>query len=93
MKKIAKPKGVIGTYKRRNKISDAFYETVLNQVGGDWDERIHTKNKSKYKEVVTSIESGVLVKECNDAKAFDWKDLDYGYYIKEAEKLLVVRNV
>lgn len=34
-----------------------------------------------------SIESGVKVKTCNDMSTFTW-DIDYDYYIKEAEKLL-----
>jgi len=90
MRKVAMPKGEIGGYKRRNKISDELYEKVLAEIPkGTWDARIHTKNKSKYEEVETSIESGWLVKECNRADKFDWSDLDYDYYIKEVEKLMI----
>lgn len=93
MKKIAKPKGKIGAFKRKNKISDSYYEKILNEVGDAWDERIHTFNKKTYSEVVTSVESGWKVKECNNIKDFSWSDVDYNYYIEEAEKLLVVRDV
>lgn len=90
MKKIATPKGEIGHYKRKNGISDETYRTVLSQIPqGVWDERIHTKNKSKYAAVVTSIESGKLVKECNHIRNFSWRDVDYDYYINEIKKLLI----
>lgn len=90
MKKIATPKGEIGHYKRKNGISDETYRTVLSQIPqGVWDERIHTKNKSKYAAVVTSIESGKLVKECNHIRNFSWRDVDYDYYISEIKKLLI----
>jgi hypothetical protein len=29
------------------------------------------------------------VKECNIATKFDWKDVDWKYYIEEAQKLIV----
>ena len=89
-KKIAKPKGEIGQYKRKSKLTDEFFEGVMSQIGPDvWDERIHTKNKSKYEQVTTSIESGRLVKECNNADKFDWSDVDYDYYIEEIKKLMI----
>jgi hypothetical protein len=95
MWKLSKPKGDIGTYKRRNGISDSFYNRTLASIAeGTWDERIHTKNKSTYQEVKTGIESGRLVKECNKASDFNWSDVDYDYYINETKKLLIgVPNV
>ena len=89
MKKVAYPKGKIGAYKRRNKLTDDYFYKILNEVGDNWDERIHTKNKSKYTEVTTSIEAGFKVKECNDMDNFNWNDVDYDYYIQEAEKLVI----
>lgn len=90
MKKVATPKGIVGHYKRKNGISDETYRTILSQIPeGTWDERIHTKNKSKYAAVVTSVESGRLVKECNRIENFDWRDVDYDYYINEVKKLLI----
>lgn len=90
MRKVAPPKGVIGQYKRRNGITDELYNQIKKQIGDDvWDERIHTKNKSKYAIVETSIESGSLVKECNKATDFSWQDVDFDYYEKEISKLLI----
>lgn len=91
MKKVAPAKGPVGEYKRKNKVPDKIFDTVMATIGlGVWDERIHTKNKSKYTEVVTSIESGWLVKECNHASKFDWSDVDYDYYLEEIKKLEIV---
>lgn len=52
------------------------------------DERIHTKNKSKHAERVSSECANKLVTVCNDVNDFDWSDVDYEYYISEAEKLV-----
>jgi len=35
------------------------------------------------------IDTEYNVKTCNSIQDFDWKDLDYSYYIKEAQKLLM----
>lgn len=84
----SKPKGVIGTYKRKNSLTDEFYNKILNEIPvGTWDERIHTGNKSVYEIVERSIESGRLVKGCNNIKDFDITDIDYDYYTKEIMKL------
>lgn len=90
MKKIAKPKGEIGQFKRKNKISDKLFHDVMKEIGKDvWDERIHTKNKSKYQMNTTSIQSGYLIKNCNHIKDFNWLDVDWNYYIEEAKKLVI----
>lgn len=90
MRTESKPTGVEGTYKRKNGITDSYYAKVLAEIApGAWDERIHTKNKSVYTTVVRSIEAGSLVKQCNNAKDFDWNDVDYDYYIKEINKLII----
>lgn len=90
MKKIAMPKGDIGQYKRKNKLSDQEFLKVIKEIGpGVWDPRIHTKNKSKYEEVVTNIENGRLVKCCNKADQFNWSDVDFDYYIQEIKKLFI----
>src|SRR3990167_4199618 len=90
MVKHSRPKGVIGDYKRKNEISDKeFYDIQSTIPAGSWDSRIHTKNKSKYEEIETSIESGYLVKCCNKASDFDWSDVDYSYYLKRVQKLLI----
>lgn len=90
MIKTMQPTGPIGTYKRKNKLKDEFYEKILREIPpGDWDDRIHTKNKSKYEISESRILAGWLVKECNDASKFNWEDVDYKYYLEEVEKLRI----
>lgn len=90
MKKISPPNGEIGQYKRKNKLTDEFFNQVMKEIGKDvWDDRVHTKNKSKYEMRETSIQSGWNVKQCNNAKDFDWNDLDWNFYIEEAKKIII----
>jgi len=90
MKKISKPKGEIGQYKRKNKITDAFFNKVMAEIGPNvWDERIHNKKKSKYEPTTTSVQAGWLVKQCNNASDFDWSDVDWRYYEQETKKLII----
>lgn len=90
MKKIDPPRGPKGTYKRKNSLTDKFYNSILSSIPeGTWDARIHTGNKSVYEEVHTSIESGRKVKVCNNADDFNWNDLDWNYYIEEIKKLYI----
>lgn len=61
-----------------------------DSIGTPWDERIHTKSRSKHDAVrETGMYVGWKVTECADAKDFDWGSLDYEYYVKEAEKLVL----
>lgn len=63
---------------------------VCDSIGTPWDERIHTKSRSKHDAVrETGMYVGWKVTECADAKDFDWGSLDYEYYVKEAEKLVL----
>jgi len=90
MKKVSTPKGEIGAWKRRNGLKDSEFEKILATIpAGAWDERIHTKNKSRYEMVSTSVESGWKVKQCNHIRDFDWNDVDYDYYVEEAKKLVI----
>jgi len=90
MKKVSPPKGEVGQYKRKNKLTDKYFKSVIEEIGKDaWDERIHTKNKSKYEIVETSIQSGWKVKQCNVASDFTWEDVDWKFYIEEAKKILI----
>lgn len=90
MKKISSPKGEIGQYKRKSKLTDGYFDKILKEVGRDvWDDRIHTKNKSKYEKTETSVQSGWKVKECNVASTFNWSDVDWDYYIEETQKLII----
>ena len=81
--------GVIGQWKRANGVTKAEYERVMAETGGEWDERVCTKNKSRWTERRTMIQAGWKVRECNDAADFDWSDLDYSYYVAEARKLVI----
>lgn len=90
MKKVSKPKGEVGQYKRKNKLKDSFFNQVMKEIGKDvWDERVHTKNKSKYGKVETSVQSGWKVKQCNLASDFNWADVEWDYYIQESKKLII----
>lgn len=91
LKVIRTPKkgNKIGDYKRKTGITDDFYATVLSQIEpGTWDERIHTRNKSKYDTTEVSIQGGYNATECNHIKNFDRSKVDYQFYIDEARKLI-----
>jgi len=94
MTKRSPPTGRMGSFKRKNGISDTEYYAVLTelreaQTPDVWDARIHTANKSKYDEREIGFAAGWLVTECNDMASFDWSTLDRRYYIDEARKLIV----
>lgn len=83
-----------GEFKRRPGISNADYYRVVQELAtlgqtGQWDHRIHTKNKSVHDDRETSVHVGRLVAECNVASDFDWDNVDFGYYIEEARKLII----
>lgn len=95
MFKNSPPKGPEGAYVRKSgkyKVSDEFYYSVLAEVGGEWDERIHTKNKSRYGTVTEAIKKGYKLIECNkldeSKKEFLFDLIDYDYYVDQAEKLI-----
>lgn len=88
--KKSNPTGEIGTYKRQNGLTDEYYNKILKEVpAGTWDARIHNKKKSKYERVETNLVSGRLVKCCNVASDFNWQDVDFDYYVKEIQKLMI----
>lgn len=90
MKKVAPARGPEGEFCRARGVSDELYEKVMAEIGlGKHDPRIHTKNKSKYKAVVTGIETGFKVKQCNHVNNFTWDDVDFSYYERETEKLII----
>lgn len=90
MRKISPPTGEPGTYKRKNGVSQFEYDTIMGQIApGTWDERIHTKNKSKYETREMGIEAGYLVAECNEASRFDFSNLNYEWYVENAKKLVI----
>lgn len=90
LEKVMPPKGPIGHYKRANKLTDDYYNRVLEEVGpGVWDERIHTKNKSMYEgESRTGINTGYTVMLCSDMHDFDITVVNIDWYVNEAYKLI-----
>ncbi len=60
----------------------------LDTNGIPWDERINTKNLSKYEIRRTSFNVGRLVAPCNDIRDADPSNIDFDYYITEARKLV-----
>lgn len=91
LQKVMPPAGPPGEYKRANKLTDQYYNSVMNEIGlGVWDERIHTKNKSKYETRISGINTGWTVQLCNrvDQGMVKPNDLNIEWYVKEAEKLV-----
>ena len=80
----------VGDWKRANGLTDELYDRVVRELGPSppWDERINTKNKSKYEQRETSIHVGWLVTPCNDIKDANWSDINFDYYIAETNKLV-----
>jgi hypothetical protein len=99
--KIAPPTGDIGTWKRATKVSDKLYNQVIaeyatydrgqvdvDSAGIPWDERIHTKNRSKHDKREMGIAVGWRVTDCSNVKNFDRSTVNYDYYVEQAEKLV-----
>lgn len=88
--KIMPPKGIEGEYKRKNGLDETFYRAVAATLQpGQWDERIHTANKSRHEMRATAFEAGYLVAECNNVESFRFDNLNYQYYIDQARKLII----
>jgi hypothetical protein len=67
LEKVMPPNGPPGEYKRANKLTDAYFNQVMAEIGpGVWDERIHTKNKSVYEERRSGVNTGWKVQLCNE---------------------------
>lgn len=60
----------------------------LDILGKPWDERINTKNRSKYENRETSFHDGYLVATCNDMSEFNRSNVNYQYYIDATKKLV-----
>lgn len=97
LEKVMPPKGIAGEFKRANKLTDDYFNSVINEIGyGVWDERIHTKNKSVYDERRSGINTGWNVQVCNDLEEHSktdfhdapYNDLNVEWYIQEVEKLV-----
>lgn len=94
--KEAPPTGQDGTWKRANGVSESMYQAcIAERVGSDYDAagqphdpRIHTRNKSKHQTRRLSECAGWRTQDCADVADFDWNNLNYQWYIQEAEKLI-----
>ena len=62
--------------------------TELDSAGIPWDERIHTKNRSKHDKREMGICVGWRVTDCSNVKDFDRSTVNYDYYVEQAEKLV-----
>lgn len=84
------PEGAtLGAFKRKNGVTQAQYDAVMNETMGAWDAQVCTGNKSRYEMRRTEIESGWQIALCNNASDFDFTNLNYAYYIAEAKKLII----
>lgn len=95
LEKVMPAAGPVGEYKRANKLTDQYFEAIYAEIGpGVWDERIHTKNQSRYEERVSGLHTGWNVRLLNNIAPDLFEhiyhpfDLNYDWYIKEAEKLV-----
>jgi hypothetical protein len=81
-----------GQYKQAPKVSDADYRRVMAEIGlNKWDQRIHTKNRSRYEDRRIGVHPSALV--CNHVREFDWSRLDREWYAIGARKLTDCFNV
>lgn len=87
--KVSPPAGKEGAPKRANGVSEAEYLKVMNANGWQWDETVCTKNKSVYTARRTACEAGFLTTLCNHVNEFDFSNVNYDYYVNEANKLIV----
>lgn len=86
--KIMPPSGELGQYKRKPKLTDKYFNSIIDIIGNDvWDERIHTKNKSVYEFRKSDLLSGQNVTLCNDIKDFNFDNIDYQWYYNETLKI------
>lgn len=115
LEKVMPPAGPIGSYKRANKLTDEYYNSVINELiqketqnyspgtapsyeemrsRVPWDERINTKNKSKYEDRRSAVQAGWNVHLMNNIAEDLFEhvhhpaDLAYEWYIQETKKLV-----
>lgn len=89
MVRRAPPTGPEGRYKRKNGVTEAEYLRVMGEVGWQWDERVCTKNQSIYTIRENAVQAGFLTTVCNHVDDFRFDNINYDYYLKEANKLII----
>lgn len=76
-----------GGFKRKSGLTDEEYYKIARTVAdGEWDERIHTANKSVYDDRRIVVCQNAMI--CNEAKDFSFQHVDYDWYIAECRKLV-----
>lgn len=104
LRKISPPAKpyVVGQWRRANSLTDQFYNSVLAEIavygyppgteldatGVPWDERINSKSRTKYTQRSDELCKGWLTTVVNNIHDFDPVNLNYDYYINEANKLI-----
>jgi hypothetical protein len=79
-----------GQFKQARGVSDMAYSEWQTAWGNTHNPEIHTKNRSVYEPSrVTNMNAGMMVRECNDVRSFDFSNLDLSWYIEEARKLVI----
>lgn len=91
MRKIAQPPTgyEIGMWKKASKVTHAEYARVMAETGGEWDERVCTKNRSKYEMTTSYIQAGWKVTDANHVNNFSWSNVNYEWYENEVGKLII----
>ena len=69
-------------------IGGTYLVSDSDSTGVPWDERIHTKNRSKHGIREMGVCVGWRVTDCSNVKNFDRSTVNYDYYVQEAEKLV-----
>lgn len=81
--------GPVGAYKKGRDVPDHEYARVMKETGGEWDARVCTKNKSKYELRETQLQAGYNVTVCNRVEDFRFENINYGWYVQEAAKIII----
>lgn len=92
MQKVMLPKygNRVGQFVQARGVSDEAYEAWQSTHGNIHNPAIHTKNRSTYKpERVSNLNAGMMVRECNDVRSFDWSNVNFEWYISESRKLVI----
>ena len=99
IKKSPPPPGRrVGAWKAKNGLTPAEKQvqpigTDLDDHGTPWDERYHTKNRSKYTTRITNECAGKTVTDISNVSEFLVRPIDYDWYIAEVKKLTDLERV
>ena len=89
MVKESPPTGTPGAYKKAAKVTEEEYNRVMLETGGQWDERVCTKNKSVHETRYSKIQAGHKVSLCNNVEEFNFNNVNYDWYINQAKELVI----